>query len=1040
MKFKRYLSAGIGPNRHVSELVAWKKVDCVIQNADGSTRFAMSDVEVPEGWSQHAANVLAQKYLRKAGVPLGALDGVWTAGAPPWLWPRRADEGVPTGSETSARQVFHRLAGCWTYHAWVNGYFDGRLPEGYVPTSEDRRKAEENAQIFYDEAYLALAWQYGAPNSPQWFNTGLHWAYGIEGAAAGQWRVDYRYAGDLRVTEPEGYEKLVVPTVNSYEHPQPHACFIQPVADDLVNPGGIMDLVVREARLFKFGSGTGTNFSNLRGDGERLSGGGRASGLMSWLEIYDRAAGAIQSGGTTRRAAKMVICDLDHPEVEAFVDWKAREEYKVAALYAGSQVLTNRVARPESVDPTVAVPEAMLDRFANGFEPHVIDVDFEGEAYSTVSGQNSNNSVRVPNEFVDRLGDADAEWHLTERVTGYVRKTVLARGLWDRICRAAWASGDPGVQFSSTINEWHTCAADGPIRASNPCSEYLFLDDTACNLASLNLARFLLETGQIDVDLYRHLVRLFTVILDVSVQMASFPSREIALGTYKYRTLGLGPANVGGLLMRSSLPYDSDEGRALAAAMQALMTGTAYETSAELAAELGPFPRWEANAEGMKRVMRNHREALLGTAGDYAGLTVKPYDAVPRGIGLEVVHRVADEAAAVWNVVCAAESFRNAQVTVCAPTGTISFVLDCDTTGVEPEFSLVKHKQLAGGGTMAIVNPAIAPALRRMGYSDRDVELALEHVDRTGTMEGWLRMSQDSETLSVFDCSNPVTEGGRCLRPAAHYLMVAALQPFVSGGISKTVNLPRSATVEDVGEAYLACHRLGVKAVALYRDGSKLTQPLSTARPDQERITAAIVPAERRDELLATLRESTSSGVAILEKELARGAPERLPWRRDRGYTQKVIIGDLEMYWRVSEYPDGRPGEIFIELAHEGSTLRATANCLAMAVSGGLQRGVPVQKFVDLYLGTKFEPAGYVEGHPHVRFASSFMDLIARDLAITYLGRSDLAASGQPALRAVGAAPAPRRTGDSCPECGELLVQTGSCRTCVNCPYNEGCG
>lgn len=1099
MKFERVLSAGILPDQSAVDLVEWRRVDCVILNADGSARFAQSGVEVPEQWSQHAANILAQKYFRKAGLP-GALTPVIEEGIPAWLMRQQSmPSSLKESGETSAHQVFHRLAGCWTYHGWKNGYFS----------------SEDDARVFYDECYLALALQLGAPNSPQWFNTGLHWAYGIEGEASGQWAIAYPNSnvrcGGLHqiIDDPkcprasEGQQLIstgaasasVYQTTNSYEHPQPHACFIQHVSDELVNEGGIFDLLTKEARLFKHGSGTGSNFSSLRGPDEMLSGGGRASGMMSFLEVLDRAAGAIKSGGTTRRAAKMVICNMDHPEIESFIDWKVREESKAASMYVGSQVIKNyELAGGSVVDPTVTIPDAIKSRIWGGIAAEVYGVGWEEEARESVSGQNSNNSLRVTNDFLRRVDagranpvDLAGHWELRARTTGETVRTVTASGLWDRTCLAAWACGDPGVQFHDTINEWHTCPNDGEIEASNPCSEYLFLDDTACNLASLNLARFRRDDNTIDLGLYEHVVRLFTVVLDISVQMASFPSREIAVGTYRYRTLGLGPANVGGMLMRSGLPYDSDEGRALAAGMMALMTGVAYRTSAEMAAELGAFPRWEANEEPMRRVLRNHRASILTSTrareDRFSGLSIYPMIVVDRlsNTRPDLFKRITD----VWHETCASLAFRNAQVTVCAPTGTISFVLDCDTNGVEPEFALIKYKHLAGGGQMKIVNPAVPDALRQLGYDAHTAATLLGDIKATGQIQ--YRMSNPTHQ-AVFWCSNPTVQGEPCLRPMAHVLMVAALQPFVSGGISKTINLPSDATVEDVDLTYREAHRLGVKCVALFRDGCKLTQPLNVSKISEERLSEiAAIPDEAIDtsdipELPANrwpdLRMSPGSSVKITgstvenfarraaasvdaivsagvyaSDELPRGAREFLPWRRESGYRQKAKIGEhgQSIYWSVSNYEDGRPGEIFITLAHEGSTLRAMAECLAIAMSDALQHGTPLGSLVDKYLYTKFEPSGMVEGHDRIRFATSIADLIARDLAITYLGRDDVAdVRREPVVgddrlvaldrRAVAVSSGSALTGNECPRCGGMLVRDGSCVSCQNCDYNTGCG
>ncbi|HZV20726.1 MAG TPA: adenosylcobalamin-dependent ribonucleoside-diphosphate reductase, partial [Hyphomicrobiales bacterium] len=863
---------------------------------------------VPEQWSQVAADILAQKYFRKAGVP-ACLKRVEENLVPSWLWRSVPDQAalakLPEAdrytAETDARQVFNRMAGAWTYWGWKGGYFSN----------------EDDAQTFHDELCYMLAMQMAAPNSPQWFNTGLHWAYGIDGPGQGHYYIDHE-SGELVRSE------------SAYEHPQPHACFIQSVADDLVNENGIMDLWVREARLFKYGSGTGSNFSHLRGEGEKLSGGGKSSGLMSFLKIGDRAAGAIKSGGTTRRAAKMVIVDADHPDIEEFIDWKVLEEQKVAALVAGSKACVKHLSAimkacvncegdgDDCFDPAknsvlkreikaaraAFVPDNYIQRviqFARqGFKSITFpnfDTDWEGEAYRTVSGQNSNNTVRVDDAFL-RAVESDGEWELKARTTGKTMKRVKARELMDRIAEAAWASADPGIQFHTTINDWHTCPASGPIRASNPCSEYMFLDDTACNLASLNLMAFRpqggCESGNgllaassqpvtnnaiVDVAAFSHACRLWTLVLEISVMMAQFPSKEIARLSYQYRTLGLGFANLGGLLMVSGIGYDSDQARGLAGAVSALMTGVAYATSAEIARELGAFPGYGPNASHMLRVMRNHRRAAYGREGGYEQLATLP---VPLKDGFCPQPDLVAAAREIWDEVLAlgqAHGFRNAQVSVIAPTGTIGLVMDCDTTGIEPDFALVKFKKLAGGGYFKIINRAVPVALRTLGYEEEqiaaivayaagrgtlanaphidheslvrkgftpekiaaveaalasafdikfvfnkwtlgeefcvtalglsveemnaqgfdlltalgfsktEIEAANEYACGTMTLEGAPGLKQ--EHLPIFDCASPCgKKGKRALSWQSHIKMLAAAQPFISGAISKTINMP----------------------------------------------------------------------------------------------------------------------------------------------------------------------------------------------------------------------------------------------------------
>lgn len=1069
--------------------IAFRAAKSEIRNPDGSVVFSLENIEVPAAWSQVAADVLAQKYFRKAGVP-ARLKRLPEGGVPAFLWRSVADEealaALPKSErfvgETSARQVFDRLAGAWAYWGWKGQYFD----------------SESDAAAFYDELRFMLARQMAAPNSPQWFNTGLHWAYGIDGPGQGHFYVDHE-------------TKKLVKSKSAYEHPQPHACFIQSVADDLVNDGGIMDLWVREARLFKYGSGTGSNFSKLRGENEKLSGGGRSSGLMSFLKIGDRAAGAIKSGGTTRRAAKMVIVDADHPDIEDFVEWKVREEHKAAALVAGSKAVQKALkailracvncegSGDDCFDPDknpalkkeiklarrAFVPDASIKKVIQlarqgeaqiGFE--TFTTDWDSEAYLTVSGQNSNNSVRVTDEFLHAV-EEDGDWTLTKRLDGKPHKVMKARELWEKIGRAAWASADPGLQYHTTINDWHTCPAAGQIRASNPCSEYMFLDDTACNLASLNLLQFRdPDTGKFDIDSYEHAVRLWTIVLEISVLMAQFPSKEIARLSYDYRTLGLGYANIGGLLMSSGIPYDSREGRAICGALSAIMTGVAYATSAEMAGELGPFEGYKDNACAMLRVMRNHARAARGESSGYEALSIKP---VPLDHESLPDKALGDHARAVWERALALgerHGYRNAQVSVIAPTGTIGLVMDCDTTGIEPDFALVKFKKLAGGGYFKIINRAVPEGLRSLGYSENEINEIVTYATGRGTLRnapainhetlkakgftqakldeieallasafdikfvfnkwtlgaeflsGTLKIAaekledKDFDVLSflgftraeieaanifvsgamtlegaphlrpehyaVFDCANPCGRTGkRFLSVESHIRMMAAAQPFVSGAISKTINMPNDATIEDCKNAYMLSWRLGLKANALYRDGSKLSQPLSSqliADDDGDAEEAA-------EALMASTVPARAAAVAerIVERIVERRRErERLPDRR-KGYTQKAVVGGHKVYLRTGEYSDGRLGEIFIDMHKEGAAFRSLMNNFAIAISVGLQYGVPLEEYVDAFTFTRFEPAGPVQGNDAIKNATSILDYIFRELAISYLGRNDLA-------------------------------------------------
>ena len=1468
MKFARTYSAPGEPYAGVT----FEPRTSRIVNPNGSMIFEAKDIQIPAEWSQVATDIIAQKYFRKAGVP-SALKGIEEPDIPQWLWRSEPADGATFGPETDARQVFHRLAGTWTYWGYKYGYFD----------------SESDARAYYDEMCAMLARQIGAPNSPQWFNTGLHWAYGIAGPAQGHHFVDPK-TGELTIA------------TSAYEHPAPHACFIQSVSDDLVNEGGIMDLWVREARIFKYGSGTGSNFSQLRGEGEKLSGGGTSSGLMSFLRVGDRAAGAIKSGGTTRRAAKMVVLDLDHPDIEQFISWKVSEEQKVADLVTGSIVsekhlnlvmkAANNEALPETarLDPALnpALKTAMRQALAMGIPPGSVqyaldfarqgykelfvetyDTNWDSKAYGTVSGQNSNNSVRIPNEFFARL-DAGQNWDTIQRTDGRVSKSIPTQDLWEKIAVAAWQVADPGLQFDTTINEWHTCPSDGRINGSNPCvtgetlvatadgmrriedlvgksafaigsdgkahfvshifptgrketyelrtrsgyrvnvtadhkvltanrgdiaardltpdeeillqgsgfgaqslgngvafaigiavgdgcitnnasefgperglvltmseaesailddvaqslnaekartavdgrgarrstvtapskggsrvtlsnrsiidtfdryaalnegsskkalrneafaldrattasllsglftadgcvgnysdktqyvaldsssldlllqvqslllgfgiksklyenrrggvssaicpdgkgglksypvqemhslrisrssrirfekeigfhpasdkatklaalnssigayadkmtdrfsslryrgvesvfdltepdtahfvanglvvhncSEYLFLDDTACNLASLNLVNFLDAAGHFEAKRFADACRIWTTTLEISVTMAQFPSAVIAQKSYDYRTLGLGYANMGTMLMRMGLPYDSEEGFGWCAAISSLMTASSYKTSAEMARDLGSFPRYAHNGEAMERVLRNHRRAAYAVPkNEYEGLTVTPVTHAPSLFTQETwaLARVMwDNALAIGEVA----GYRNAQVTCIAPTGTIGLVMDCDTTGIEPDFALVKFKKLAGGGYFKIVNQSVEPALRRLGYNNEQIAAIETFAKGTNTLEGAPHINRatlkakgfDDETLAkiesqllgafeigfvfnhfvlgdefcttklgmtqeqladwnisilrdvlgftgqqideasdvicgrmtlegapflkdehlpIFDCATPCGKhGSRYIRPLAHVDMMAAAQPFISGAISKTINLPQDATIGDVKEAYRYSWERMTKAVALYRDGSKLSQPLASSddigAPDDE----ADVPAA-----------GYTTPVQIAEKIVYRyiAKRRRMPDRRG-GYTQKAVVGGHKVYLRTGQYDDGTIGEIFVDMHKEGAAFRSLMNNFAIAVSLGLQHGVPLEEYVDAFTFTRFEPNGPVIGHENIKMATSILDYIFRELAVSYLGRYDLA-QVQPSQEIDAMGPDPEYLGE---EDGDTTYRT----------------
>ena len=1094
----------------------------VIRNPNGETVFEMNNVEVPKQWSQIATDILAQKYFRKAGVPQP--DG-------------------SLGRETSAKQVSHRMANCWRAWGERNGYF----------------ASEKDAQIFYEELVYSILNQMCVPNSPQWFNTGLHESYGITGKPQGHYYVDAN-DGELKKSQ------------NAYERPQPHACFILSVDDDLVNEGGIMDLWVREARIFKYGSGVGTNYSNLRGSGEKLSGGGSSSGLMSFLKIGDRAAGAIKSGGTTRRAAKMVCLDLDHPEIVDFINWKVEEEKKVGALIAAG--------------------------YPSGYED---------EAYKTVSGQNSNNSIRIPNSFFEKL-DNNEDWELKGRMDGRVMKKMPARELWNQIAYAAWRCADPGTQYNTTINEWHTCPEGGEIRASNPCSEYMFLDNTACNLASSNLMKFYdAETKTFDVTGYEYNCRLWTVVLEISVLMAQFPSKEVAQLSYEYRTLGLGYANLGTMLMVSGIPYDSEEARGIAGAITAIMTGIAYKTSAEMASVLGAFPRYDDNKEHMMKVMRNHRLAAYD-ADEFEGLSLKP-----QGIQSKYCPDYLLKAACkAWDdAVEMGEKFgyRNAQATVIAPTGTIGLVMDCDTTGVEPDFALVKFKKLSGGGYFKIINQSVPSALKHLGYSQKESDAIIKYATGSASFAGaphinhqtlsekgfiadeikkldaaaltafevgfifnkyslgeeclqrlgfteeeyndgeWSMLEalgftdeQIEETnnyvcgtmmlegapglkdehLPVFDCANRCGQKGqRYIHAHGHIRMMGATQPFISGAISKTINLPYEAKVEEIADAYYLSWQLGLKANALYRDGSKLSQPLSnksdkkkksddsqqTTDDSKSTVDSGLSTVDNSsnivdmgkltvEELLdeVTKRVQASPDTKLKRKLASIVERRALPAKR-RGFTQKAKINGQAIFLRTGEYSDGTLGEIFVDMAKEGATMRSMMNCFAISISIGMQYGVPLEEFVDKFAFTRFDPSGFVE-HPNIKSTTSIVDFIFRVLGYEYLGRTDLvhvldkpeilntgaddwdevpsnpleyvphelsslrvtpssgAAATQPVKNQRTAQTAKMDTsfeamnamnkgmqGDApaCTNCGHITIRSGTCYKCLNCGTQGGC-
>ena len=1121
------------------DMFEYEKRSSKIKNPDGSIVREMDNVEVPKDWSQMSTDILAQKYFRKKQVPLTDEDGE------PLIDEETGEQ--KTGSENSIKQVAHRLAGCWREWGEEHNYF----------------KTEKDAQIFYEELVYMLMSQTAAPNSPQWFNTGLNTAYDITGNAQGHYYVDEK-TGQVEKSK------------DAYTRPQPHACFIQRIEDDLVNDGGIFDLVTREARLFKYGSGTGSNFSPIRAKGEPLSGGGSSSGLMSFLKVFDQAAGSIKSGGTTRRAAKMVTLDVDHPEIVDFVEWKVHEEKKVASLVSGSKncsehlnnimevarehkstdLKENQALRKEVQKAlNKEVPINYVKRVLQLVEQGETEIDFpelgtgyESEAYRTVSGQNSNNSVRIPNSFFKAV-DKEETWQLINRTDGSVNETIEAQELWDTIKHSAWMSADPGVQYDTTINEWHTCPNDGRINGSNPCSEYLFLDDTACNLASINLAKFYnQDEGTFDIQKFRNVSRIWTVVLELSVLMAQFPSKEIAKRSYQYRTLGLGFANIGTLLMRMGLPYDSKEGRNIAASITATMCGEAYRTSAEMARELGTFERYEANKDPMLRVIRNHRRAAYDVPEQqYEGLTT-----TPKGIKEDITpNYLVQEAQSAWDDALEMgkkHGYRNAQTTCIAPTGTIGLVMDCDTTGIEPDFALVKHKKLSGGGYFKIVNQSVPKALDTLGYNENQTQDIIEYAVGKGTLEGsphinhetlkdkgftdekieaiegqlkstfelpnafnkWtlgedflknlgftdeqlenpdlnildaLGFTKDQireaeeyvcgtmtvegaphlkdEHLPVFDCANRCgKKGERFIEYSGHIKMLGATQPFISGGISKTINMDEDASVEDVGDAYREAWNQMVKAVALYRDGSKLSQPLNTQD-------------EEESELLKIKEENDVDrevGPEEMQKAASTAVQQRKMPNKRQGFVQEATVGGQKVFLRTGEYENGELGEIFIDTYKEGASYGALLNCFAVAVSKGLQYGVPLQEFVQSFTFTRFEPSGTVSGHPNIKNATSIVDYLFRVLGYEYLGREDFihVDSSMESLdnkavnqekkkqaereedekqltmdkqdKKIYEAKAKGYTGEQCSKCGSMKVKrNGNCEVCEDCGETTGC-
>ena len=1032
---------GLKINRHfttqgesVFESVAWLKRDTIISDEKGSIISEIKDVETPNTWTQLASDILAYKYLRKAGVP------------------------TKEGRETSARQAIYRISQTMSDFGEKFNYF----------ANHDDRVA------FEDELTHLLLNQKAAFNSPVWFNCGLYHQYQINGQS-GAWYWDFK-------------EEKSRSTETAYRNPQCSACFILSVQDTLP---GIFDLLKTESHIFKYGSGAGGNFSRLRSRYERLAGGGFSSGMMSFLRVFDRSAGATKSGGTTRRAAKMVVCDINHPEIEDFIDWKVKEEKKARALIAA------------------------------GYE-----ADFNGEAYSTVSGQNSNNSVRVTDEFM-KAAETDGEWQTRLVVTGEPHKTYRAKELMRRIAEAAWYSADPGLQFDTTINHWHTVPNTGRINASNPCSEYMHLDDSACNLSSINLAKFITDDGKFDIPGYRQACRIMLTAQEIAVDLSSYPTEAIARNSHDYRPLGLGFANLGTLLMLKGISYDSPQALAIAGALTAIMSGHAYKTSAEIAAVKGPFKGFMKNRAPMLRVIRQHRAAAYRLDEHYC-----PEDL------LDAARQDWDEAVALGEQF----GFRNSQVTVIAPTGTIGLLMDCDTTGIEPDYSTVKFKKLAGGGSVKIVNRAVSQALTNLGYTDQERDEIIRYVlgegklvdrapiNRTTLLAKGLN-DQDLEALDqalpgafdfsfvfngqvlgqatlerlavsfeeqaeptfsmlrklgftsdditrtneivcgtqtlegapqlklehypIFDCANRCGQKGtRYLSAMSHVRMMAAVQPFISGAISKTVNLPHEATVEDIEEVYWQSWKMGIKALAVYRDGSKVSQPLNSKKDEESapepKVEIRYQPHRRR---LADERQAI---------------------------THKFQVGGYEGYLTIGLYEDGSPGEIFVTMAKQGSVISGLMDSFATSISIALQYGVPLEALVNKFANARFEPSG-LTNNPQIRMAKSIVDYIAKYLGLKFLTLDQqqrlgviantpvsgsqtkldlkltdeqpepvIVLADQPVSNDTGAEdtgmaelssaedPVAQTDAPPCPNCGSITTRTGTCFTCLSCGSTTG--
>lgn len=969
-------------DQNVYDLFEWKTVDVMLQDySTGTIILDMKNLEFPAHYSQSACNIIASKYFRKKGVP------------------NKRD------SEYSMKQVAHRLVDFWV---------KGALDEGLF--------TKEYEQVVYDELVFMFLNQMWAPNSPQWFNTGLKHAYQIDSPAQGHYYFDEK-------------EQKVLLSPDGYTRTQGSACFIVSVDDSLLGDKSLTDQLTTETRLFKFGSGVGSNWSSIRAEGEPLSGGGKSSGLLSFLKVFDRNAGAIKSGGTTRRAAKMNILDLDHPEIMNYICWKSTEEDKVRAL--GKM----------------------------GYDTH-----FEGEAYDTVSGQNANNSVRIPNTFMDSLTDDEATFTTKGRFDTDFTKDYRSSDIWNHIGKAAWNCGDPGVQYDDIINDWHTCPAgeDGELGAkhnringSNPCSEYMFLDDTACNLASINIAKFYdIDTKTFDIEGYLHAIKLIQIVLETTIHWGQFPTADIARKSYLFRTTGLGLTNLGFTFMVMGLPYDSEEARTLASSLMSLLTGYSYYVSSLFAHKVGPFACYDLNASHMLNVLTNHARVAGydSSDADFNSLSYAPirisHD-ILKDLGF---NNLSSSLKKVWKDTLQTGTnygFRNAQVSVLAPTGTIAFAMDCATTSSEPFFSHVAYKKLIGGGSMEIVNPAIPCALKTLGYTDQQIKDIESYVMEKADMGGY-EMIKDgkiegapyikAEHLSVFDTANKCGTGKRYISPEGHVRMMAALMPNVSGAISKTVNLPSDATVEDIKDIYYLSWKLGVKAIALYRDGCKASQPLNTTMNED---VGKNLDDMTYGELLHYAKHQKEKDYQPIRKK---------PFGIRTAHVHEAEMAGLKLYVTTSFFEDGRLGEVYISAGRQGSLIKGLLDSLSTTISEMLQYGVPPKDIAKMYRGQKYEPSGFVTRHPYIKSADSISDLISKIIDIEMGDFSHCQIKPTENIDTVKI-PLPSYVeemtatkddstdsseqilfGELCPMCKSTkMVKNGTCKVCLECGSTTGC-